>query len=50
MKLCGFQGNQFSQVFEPLVFKGSSLKTVITIIISKKKKQIYSFKNDHFNK
>ncbi len=24
MKLCGFQGNQFSQVFEPLVYKGGS--------------------------
>jgi hypothetical protein len=40
MKLCGFQGKQFSQVFEPLVFKGSSLKTVITIIIPKKKENL----------
>jgi hypothetical protein len=37
MKLCGFQGNHLSQVFEPLNFKGSFCKTVITIIISKNK-------------
>jgi hypothetical protein len=37
MKLCGFQGNQFSEVFQPLVFKGSFCKTIITIITSKNK-------------
>ncbi len=37
MKLGGFQGSQFSQVFEPLVFRGGSHEMVITILISKRK-------------
>jgi hypothetical protein len=41
MKLGGFQGSQFSQVFEPPVaFKGCSRKTIITIVISKKKSKL----------
>jgi hypothetical protein len=38
MKLGGFQGSQFSEVFQPLVvFRGRSRKTIITIVTSKNK-------------
>jgi hypothetical protein len=38
MKLGGSQGSQFSQVFElPVVFRGRSHKTILTIVIAKKK-------------
>jgi len=40
MKLGGFLGSQFSQVFEPPVFRGGSHEMVIAIVISKKKNQI----------
>jgi hypothetical protein len=38
MKLGGFPGSQFSQVFEPSVFRGGSHETVITVVISKTSK------------
>jgi hypothetical protein len=36
MRLGDFLGSQFSQVFEPPVFRRGSQETVITIVSSKK--------------
>jgi len=37
MKLGGFQGSRFSEVFELPIFKGGSRKTIITIVFLKRK-------------
>jgi hypothetical protein len=37
MKLGGFQGSRFSEVFELPILKGGSRKTIITIVFLRKK-------------